>query len=93
MHIIKKHFPEVMSDNDNTYFSHLFGIIESVDELCSMEITKTPHSYHFRIAASVPKYNPLLLEEVLKFHNMFKIKLNMSKSIKSSATLMFSIDL
>jgi hypothetical protein len=93
MYIIKKYFPEVMSDNDNTYFNHLFGIIESVDELCSMEITKTPSSYHFRIATSVPKYNPLLLEELLKFHNIFKIKLNMSKSIKSSATLMFSIDL
>jgi len=35
----------------------------------------------------------LLLEEILKFHNMFHIKLNMSKSIKSSATITFEINL
>jgi hypothetical protein len=93
MQINKKFFPQVMQDNELAYFAHLEGIISSVDELSTLEITKTPHSYHFRLAASLPMYNEMLLEEILKFHNMFKIRLDLSKSIKSSATITFEIDL
>lgn len=93
MTISKKFFPEVMPDNELAYFSHLQGVIDSVDELCSMEITKKPHSYHFRVAPSVPKYTQLILEELLKFHNMFGIRLELSKSIKSSSTVTFEINL
>jgi hypothetical protein len=75
------------------YFAHLQGIIDSIDELSSMEITRTPTSYHFRIATSLPKYNDLLLEELLKLHNLFQIKMNMSKSIKSSATIVYEIEI
>jgi len=93
MQINKKFFPPVMLDNEELYFAHLEGIIDSVDELAIMEITKTPTSYHFRLAPSLPKYNPMLLEEILKFHNMFQIKLDLSKSIKASATINFQITL
>lgn len=93
MRINKKFFPSVMLDNEELYFSHLEGIIDSVDELSIMEITKTPHAYLFRLVPSLPKYNPMLLEELLKFHNLFHIKLNLSKSIKTSATINFEITL
>jgi hypothetical protein len=93
MQIHRKHFPEVIPDNDMVYLAHLQGVIDSIDELSSMEITKTPTAYHFRIATSLPKYNDMLLEELLKFHNMFHIKLNMSKSIRTSATIVFEINL
>jgi hypothetical protein len=93
MTISKRFFPEVMADNELAYFAHLEGVINSVDELSSLEIIKNPHSYHFRLAPSLPKYNEMLLEEILKLHNIFKIKLNLSKSIKSSATITFEINL
>lgn len=93
MTINRKFFPEVMQDNEIAYFAHLEGVISSVDELSSLEITKNPQSYHFRLAPSLPKYNDMLLEEILKLHNLFQIKLNLSKSIKSSSTLVFSISL
>jgi hypothetical protein len=93
MQISKKFFPEVMPDNEIAYFAHLEGIIDSVDELSIMEVTKNPNTYHFRIAASLPMYNEMLLEELLKFHNLFQIKLDLSKSIKSSATIVFEINL
>lgn len=91
MQINRKFFPEVMQDNEMNYFAHLEGIIDSIDELSKMEITKKPTAYHFRIATSLPKYNNMLIEELLKFHNIFHIKLNMSKSIKTSATIVFEI--
>lgn len=93
MQVNTKFFPEVMQDNEMSYFAHLEGIIDSIDELSSMEITKKPNAYHFRIATSLPKYNNMLIEELLKFHNMFHIKINMSKSIKTSATIVFEIEL
>jgi len=93
MTVNKRFFPEVMPDNEQAYFAHLEGVINSVDELSTLEITKNPYSYHFRLAPSLPKYNELLLEEILKLHNIFQIKLNLSKSIKSSATITFEINL
>jgi hypothetical protein len=93
MTISKRFFPEVMPDNELAYFAHLEGVINSVDELSSLEITKNPHSYHFRLAPSLPMYAPMLLEELLKLHNIFQIKLKLSKSIKTSANIAFEIDL
>jgi hypothetical protein len=93
MQVNKKFFPEVMQDNELAYFAHLEGVIDSVDELSTLEITKNPKSYHFRLAASLPKYNDMLLQEILKLHNLFQIKLDLSKSIKSSATITFEINL
>jgi hypothetical protein len=93
MQINKKFFPEVMQDNEIAYFAHLTGIIDSVDELATLEITRNPNSYHFRLAPSIPRYNDMLLEELLKFHNLLQIHLDLSKSIKSSATIVFDITL
>lgn len=91
MEILRKFFPSIQTENDIAYFSHLEGVIASVDELCSLQITRTTEAYAFRIAPSHPKYNNLLIEELLKFHNMFKIRLDMSKSIKTSGTIVFKI--
>lgn len=93
MTVNTKFFPNVLLDNETAYFKNLIGIIESVDELSILEITKNPNAYHFRLAPSLPKYNEMLLEEILKFHNMFQIRLLLSKSIKSSATITFEINL
>jgi len=82
-----------MLDNDETYLQHLCAVTESVDELCEMEIAKGTNSYHFRISTSHPRYNQLLLQEILKLNNLYKIHLDLSKSIKSSGTLAFNINL
>ena len=93
MEINRKHFPKVMQDNDEIFLAHLEGVISSVDELCSLEITKSLESYRFRIACSLPKYNNILIEEILKFCNMFKIRLDMSKSITTTSVITFEINL
>jgi hypothetical protein len=93
MEVNRKHFPRVMQDNDEIFLAHLEGVISSVDELCSLEITKGINSYRFRIAASLPKYNNMLIEEIFKYCNLFKIKLDMSKSIKTTSVITFEINL
>jgi DNA-binding phage protein len=93
MQVNRKFFLQRMQDNDETFIASLLGVIESIDELCSVEITKKPIAYHFRIASSVPKYNNMLIEEILKFCNMFQIRIDMSKSIKTSSIITFEINL
>jgi hypothetical protein len=82
-----------MQDNDETFIASLLGVIESVDELCSIQITKLSNKIIFRIAASLPMYNNMLIEEILKFCNMFKIRIDMSKSIKTTSVITFEINL
>lgn len=93
MFINRRHFPKMMQDNDEVFLAHLEGVISSVDELCSLEISKSLNSYRFRIATSLPKYNNMLIEEILKFCNLLKLHIEMSKSIKTSATIVFDITL
>ena len=89
MEIQRRFFPKLMNDNDETYFAHLEGIICSVDEHSSMMITKQKESYHFRIATSLPKYNNMLIDELINFHNVFDMRLIFSKSMKTSGTIAF----
>ena len=82
-----------MQDNDEVFLAHMEGVISAIDELCSLEITKSLESYRFRIATSLPKYNNMVIEEILKFCNMFKLRIDMSKSIKTSSVITFEINL
>lgn len=93
MIVKRNNFPKIMPDNDEIYFAHLEGVVESVDEFASMEITCRQHSYSFRIAPSLPKYINLLIEEIFRFHNKYNIRLDMSKSIKTNAVISFDIKL
>lgn len=81
-----------MLENEKAYFAHLEGVISSVDEFSSLQITRTNNAYIFRLAPSMPRYNDMLLEEILRLHNMFRIKLEISKSIKSTGTIAFKIE-
>lgn len=93
MEIYKKFFPEVINDNDESYFSSFIGYIESIDELAALQITYSNDKYYFRIAPSHPKYMQMLFDEIINFHNMFGIHLDISKSIKSTGTLAFNISI
>ena len=93
MEIVKKYFPEIMSDNDMNYFAKLEGIIESIDELSSLQITRNTNTYQFRLAPSHPKYSNTLFKELLNFHNLYNIRLNLSKSIKTTGTISFEINI
>ncbi len=91
MEMYRKHFPEVLSDNEEVFLGHLQGVLEAVDELATLQVTKLPASYQFRLAPSIPLYSEPLLREVLDFHNRFGIRLNISKSIKTTGAIGFEI--
>ena len=87
MQTIYRFFPEILTDNDENYFQLVMAVIESVDEIASLEVCKMPTSYNFRIIPSMPKYTNTLIQELTKLHNLFKIHMEISKSIKSSSVI------
>ena len=89
----KKFFPNILRENEKTYFAHLEGIISSVDELCSLLITYTGEKYIFRLAPSHPKYMNMIIEELIKYHNLLHIRLEFSKSMKTTAIILFKLNL
>ena len=93
MEIYKRFFPEILLDNEANYLAMLSGIIESIDEYASMEITKVPEAYKFRLIPSIPIYTNALLQEILKFNNLFHIRVDLGKSIKTCSTITFQIEL
>lgn len=93
MLISRKYFPSIIPDNEEVYFANLKSVLESVDELSFLQIAKVGDGYHFRLSPSLPKYNNIIIEELLKFHNILGIRLDLSKSIKSSGTLSFKINI
>lgn len=88
---IRKHFPELIPDNEEIYLRMLQGVIESVDELSSLQIMRMPKGYYFRLSPSIPSYTNPLIEEVLKLSNMFGIRMDLSKSIKTTGNITFKI--
>ena len=93
MVVTRKYFLPQIPDNEEMYFAHVTGILEAVDELACLQISRLNSGYHFRISPSIPAYNNMLIKELIKFHNILGIKLDFSKSIKSSGTLSFHINL
>lgn len=91
MEVVRKYFDSILPDNEELYLQLVVGILESVDELSTLQITKLKDRYTFRLSPSAPKYNQLLLKELLKLSNLYHIHLDISKSIKTSNTINFSI--
>ncbi len=94
MEVQGRYLDQVIPDNEILYLELLQASLESIDELCNLEITKLKSSYSFRIAPSTQLYVNPLLKEVLALNNQFHIHLELSKSIKTSGgTISFEISL
>lgn len=91
MNINRKYFTSPIPDNEEQYLGLFCGFVESLDELSSLQITKLPEGYHFRLAPSTPQYTNMLIEEIINFNNLFKIRLDLSKSMKTNSTISFKI--
>jgi hypothetical protein len=81
----------ILSDNEESYISLLSGVLESIDEYCSLMVTRSPESFLFRIAPSSPIYINTLVKEITNLHNLFKIRVDFSKSMKNTCSLSFKI--
>lgn len=85
-------FPPIMKDNDLSYLSHLQGVLESVDELCSLEATNKTSGIGFRIAPSAPEYTQHILKTLKDFHYLIALRIEFSKSIRTTSTIEYQIN-
>lgn len=93
MTISKVGFPAILEDNELAYYSMLQAIIESIDVTANLRITRKPQGVSFILAPSMPGHTQLLLQEILAYHRSMGIKLNLSKSIRTTTTIQFEIPL
>ncbi len=84
-------FSPTMRDNDLAYLSHLQGIINSVDELSSVQVTNTPSGIRVRIAPSTPEYSQPVLKIIKDFHYLLNLRIEFSKSIRRTSTVEYQI--
>ena len=90
---IKTKFFGILTENEELYFAQLKGVIESADELSALQVTNSVDHYIFRLVPSVPKYTDNIIEALTQFHNTLGIRLDFSKSIKTTGTINFIINL
>ena len=89
--IEKINFPAILPDNENNYFSLLEAVIYSIDGEASIMIIKNSEGYLFRIAPSLVMFSQGILNEVLSLHKLVNIKLDLSKSIRTTGVITFKI--
>ncbi len=91
MNIERQGFNSILEDNEEHYYSLLQGVISAIDEWAYVQITKAPYSLSVRISPSLPLLSQTLLKEILNFHNLLQIQLELSKSIASSTNIQYKI--
>jgi hypothetical protein len=93
MNIRLRNFDKIQRDNDTNYLLMLEGILNSVDELCEVEVNRRSESIGIRIAPSHPSYLKDIIRVVKDFHYSIGFRIEFSKSIKTSSSLDFQINL
>jgi len=86
-----KDVPKVIPDNERSYFNLLEGVLNTVDELSTMEVRKNLSNYSFRIAISNPVYLSLIIDKLNELHSMLNTRLVYSKSIKNLSAISFTV--
>lgn len=85
-------FPPIVPDNDSQYVVFLEALLNSVDESCTAEVTDRLSSVGVRIAPSRPDYSQHILQTIKEFHYMLGIRVEFSKSIRTSSTIDYLIE-
>lgn len=92
MIVRKINFPAILSENEQTYFRYLEGIVSSVDMDAQIMATKRIEGISVRITPSSLQVFPLILQQVKKFHTMLGLHLDFSKSMKTGSNIFFNIN-
>jgi hypothetical protein len=93
MRVYKVGFPAILLDNESTYFGLLVGYIEALDPEAVVQVTKKLEGINIRISPSQPFFNDRIISGMKKFHNVYNMELEFSKSMKASLTINFNINL
>lgn len=91
MRIKRSGFCAITLDNEEVYYKYLEAVICSIDSNSSLEITRKPQGVNLRLFPSHPRYVNRLVRIVNDMNNQFGLKVDFSKSIKSTSAIQFVI--
>lgn len=92
MQILYQFFNEIVPENEIAYYQSLKGIIESVDPHSSILVTKKLNGISIRITPSSSSLLNATILQVNILNNTLGLKVEYSKSIKTSISINFNID-
>ena len=93
MRIVKVNFPSIIPDNDAVYFTWLSGYMESIDMKCTIQFTKKlDQGINVRISPSHPRFLEVMIQKVKDFHNLYGLRVEFSKSMKSGSNINYNIN-
>lgn len=84
--------PEVLPDNDISYFSLLRGAIDGIDPLSSMSVTMGTAGYVFRLTPSSSIHIDNLIRQLTEMNTIMGIYLEFSKSCKSTSAISWKLN-
>jgi hypothetical protein len=93
MILVKQGFPQIIDDNDLAYFAFLQALISSVDAQAEGCVIKTPKAIVFRITPSKATLYDILLKTIKDANNAFGIKVIFSKSMTTSKSVSYRIEI
>lgn len=93
MKIIYINFPSILDDNEMLYYDNLGAYIESIDQTATIRVTKKLQGINVRISPSHPRYLPKLIQDMKRFHTLFGLILEFSKSMKKTCTISYDISI
>lgn len=92
MELIYKNFPKIIEDNEEHYYISLKGVIESVDPDASILVTRRIAGITIRILPSTSAYLDAIIREINTLNTLFGLRVEFSKSIKTTISINFNID-
>ena len=92
MEVTELNMPRILPDNEVQYIETIKGILSSIDPLCTLQITRKISAYNFRIAPTNSEVINNIFRDIQSFNTMLNIRVNFSKSIKSSSVIAFDIE-
>ena len=85
-------FSVKLLENEKSYFRHLAGVISSVDERATINITRRLSGLTVRIAPSDYEGFIMILRQIKNFHTKIGIVVEFSKSMKAGSNICFNIN-
>ncbi len=93
MIITKQGFTSIVPDNELAYYRHVQAAIESIDPDSTLLLNKGVANISIRLSPSHPKFINDLISVLNNIHNALSLRVTYSKSMKTSCTINYQINL
>jgi hypothetical protein len=88
----RKGFPSAIPDNDAIFLAHFESFMEGVDIDAVIYEDRGPDKIYFSVVPSKTIFFDNIISQISEYFTIFGIRVDFSKSMKSSFTIKFSIN-